>query len=149
MINMQKLLFMVRELHKLGFEKLRIVPSISPSGLCWRCEFISDVDRIVVSNWIDQLNGSDNQEIKFTPQELAELFTNKRFDFLETCKGANKQYVDWYSQMLDTLNEGELPYAIDGSDYFEAIDFWKTTEDNKINTLPNEKDYYFKNYKNN
>lgn len=144
MINMQKLLFMVRELHKLGFEKLRIVPSISPSGLYWRCEFVSGADRIAVSNWIDQLSGSDKQEIKFTPQELADLFSNKNFDFLEKCKGANKQYVEWYAEMLQTLNQGELPYALDGSDYFEATDFWNTSEGNKIQTLPNEKDYYFK-----
>lgn len=147
MINRQKLLFMVRELHKLGFEKLRIVPSLSPSGLYWRCEFVSDTEKIVVSNWIDELEGGNSQEIKFTPQELADLFVNKKFDFLEKCKGINKQYVEWYSEMLHTLKEGELPYAFDYSDYFEPTDYWKTSEDNKIKTLPNEKDYYFKNEK--
>lgn len=144
MINRQKLLFMVGILHKLGFEKLRIVPSIAPSGLYWRCEFISDTDRIVVSSWIDELENSVRQEIKFTPQEMADLFVIKRFDFIEKCKGANKQYVEWYAEMLQTLKQGELPYAFDYSDYFEPTDYWLTSKDNKIITLPNEKDHYFK-----
>ncbi len=142
MINRQKLLFMVRELHKLGFEKLRVVPSISPSGLNWRCEFVSETEKIAVSNWVDELEGNNSQEIKFTPKELADLFEKKNFDFLEKCKGANKQYVKWYAEMLQTLKQGELPYAFDSSDYFMATDYWLTSDDNKINTLPNEKDYY-------
>jgi len=144
MINSQKLLFMVRELHKIGFEKLSVLPSMVPSGLFWRCEFISDTDRIVVSNCIDELENSDRQEIKFTPQELADLFLIKRFDFLEKRKGTNKQYVEWCSRMLKTLKEGELPYVFDNSDYFTTTDYWKTSKDNKIPTLSDEKDFYFK-----
>lgn len=143
MINRQKLLFMVRELHERGFEKLRIIPSISPSGTHWRCKFITGARDIsfTASNWIYNFEGENKQKkIKQTPKELADLFLKENSDFLEQCKGDNKEYVKWFAEMVDNLNEGELPYAFD--DYFPPSDFWKTTDGNEIKTLLNEKVYY-------
>ena len=66
-INMQKLLFVVKELHSRGYEKLRIVPSLSPSGLSWRCSFVvksgSQLKSIIASNWLqDVMNVSSKNE---------------------------------------------------------------------------------------
>lgn len=41
----QRVLLMVHELHKLGYQLLRIVPGESPSGAYWRCS-ITSIDNI-------------------------------------------------------------------------------------------------------
>ena len=33
----QRVLLMVHELHKLSYQRLRIAPGMSPSGMHWRC----------------------------------------------------------------------------------------------------------------
>ncbi|HEY5505641.1 MAG TPA: hypothetical protein VIK28_10830 [Sedimentisphaerales bacterium] len=35
--NARRLFLMVAELHKLGYESLRVAPFLSPSGCYWRC----------------------------------------------------------------------------------------------------------------
>lgn len=68
------------------------------------------------------------------------MFGREHIAFLNACKGKNKVYVEWYSDMLNKLKDGELPYAF--SDYFGPTDYWETSEGQKINTLPDEKRYY-------
>lgn len=143
MINMQKLLYIVKELHIRGYEKLRIIPSLSPTGLAWRCSFISGSNSkrrtIISSSWIqDILNVEEKNE--YSIEQLTDMFGKEHIEFLNTCKGKNKEYVDWYSEMLSKLKEGELPYAF--SDYFGPTYYWETSEGQKIITLPNEKRYY-------
>lgn len=143
MKNRQKLLFMVKELHKRGFGKLRIIPYISPSGMYWRCDFIDQkkTNYFKASNWICNLElENHNEEIKLSQQELADLFIEENLDFVEHCKGKNEKYEKWYDEMVEGLLNDELPYAFD--DYFSPTDFWKTSEGNEIKTLPNEKKYY-------
>jgi hypothetical protein len=143
MINMQKLLFVVKELHIRGFENLRVIPSLSPTGLAWRCNFISVADRekeaIVTSTWIENYF-SKEKNIEYSIDELTDMFEREYVNFLKLCKGENKEYVEWYSMMLDKLKEGELPYAF--AEYFSPTDYWKTSEGQEIRTLPNEKRYY-------
>ena len=143
MINMQKLLYIVKELYNRGFEKLRVIPSVAPSGLHWRCSFLSGNDSerrtIITSNWIQDFYNVQ-EKIEFSIGELTDMFEKEHFDFLILCKGENKDYVDWYSDMLLKLKEGELPYAY--SDYSSPGYFWETTQGQKIYTLPNEKQNY-------
>jgi hypothetical protein len=138
--NMQKLLFMVKELHKRGYGNLRVIPSISPNGLAWRCKFIDQKkqNNFIASRWIEsKVEGNYKVEIKLSPQELADLFIMENRNFLEQCNGKNDEYEKWYSQMVESLTEKELPYAFDDSDYFYPTDYWLTTENKKIVTLPN------------
>ena len=140
---MQKLLYVVKELHIRGFERMRIIPHLSPTGLTWRCNFVSDTDlqreTIASSNWI-QNYFSKEKNIEFSIIELTDLFEREHANFLNACRGNNKEYVEWYSDMLNKLNEGELPYAF--AEYFSPTDYWKTSEGQQINTLPDEKRYY-------
>jgi len=137
MKNMQKLLYIVKELHIRGFEKLRIIPSLSPSGLSWRCSFISDTNSerksIVSSSWIQNVFNIEEKN-EYSIELLTDMFEKEHIDFLNACKGKNKEYVEWYSDMLHNLNEGELPYAF--SDYFGPTDYWETSKGQKISTLP-------------
>ena len=135
-INMQKLLFMVKELHKRGYGNLRVIPFISPTGLTWRCEFIDQKKQniaIAASNWIDSKGNWNLQvEIKLSPQELADLFIMENINFLKKCKGKNDEYEQWYSEMVESLTEKELPYEFDDSDHFYGADYWLTTKKKKI-----------------
>lgn len=140
--NRQKLLFMVKELHKRGFGKLRIIPSLSPSGMYWRCNFIDETksNSFSASNWIYSHENSQ-EEIKLSIQQLADLFIEENFGFIEYCKGVNKKYEKWYSEMLEQLTKDDLPYAF--SDFFLPNHFWITFKGTEIKTLPNEQKYYF------
>lgn len=84
---------MVQELHKCGFEKLRIMPCLSPSGLHWRCIFISEKsgERYIASNWIAELESENvDEEIEQNTKELTTLFKDEHDNFLKQCKGRNK-----------------------------------------------------------
>lgn len=143
--NRQKLLFMAQELHKRGFEKLRIIPSLAPPGVSWRCRFIDEAKtkEVIASNWIyNHEKDSPNEEIKLTAQELADLFIKENLEFIEPCKGENEEYAKWYSDMLEQLKKDELPYAF--GDFEIPKDVWRTSQGNEIKTLPNEEEYYFK-----
>jgi hypothetical protein len=131
---------MVAELHNRGFEKLRIIPSLSPSGLHWRCSFIAGAEDIPLnaSNWLSGYEDEHSHaEVQPTTEEMADVFMKDNVEFLGRCKGEDREYIDWYSAMLTQLNREELPYAF--SDYFSATDFWTTSAGNEIPTLPNEK----------
>lgn len=141
--NRQKLLFMVEELHERGYENLRVFPSLSPSGTHWRCSFIEKTERhkVISSNWIyDHEEENSSEELKYSTQELADLFIQENQDFMEHCKGADAEYKMWYTEMLKQLNKDELPYA--AADFDIPKGAWITTEGNKIKTLPDEEKYY-------
>jgi len=141
MINMQKILFVASELHKRGYEKLRVEPFLSANGMAWRCGFFVNSGKekqyVIVSTWkyLDE-----EIEVTKTLQELTNLFENENMEFLSKCKGENSEYVEWFYEMLGKLQEGELPYAF--ADYFYRTDIWRTTLENEIKTLPNEHQYY-------
>ena len=131
---------MVKELHNRGYEKLRVLPYLAPSGLSWRCEF-TDGEKSTncpASVWI----GRFEDENTLSPQELADMYIKENAEYLENCKGENKEYVKWYSDMVDNLQEGELPYAF-GDDYEpRPADTWETSLHNMIKTLPDENKYF-------
>jgi hypothetical protein len=136
MINMQKVLYMAAVLHTRGYEKLHVIPSLSPTGLSWRCVFMTmDTESVIVSNWIvEQLDINAKADIEVL--ELANRFEREHFYFLRSCIGSDRRYVDWYSRMLDGLEEEELPYAL--SDFFSPCEYWLTSSDKRIITLPYE-----------
>lgn len=139
MINLQKVLHLAAILHTKGYEKLHVIPSLSPSGLSWRCNFMTlDTEPIIVSNWIfQQFDINATSEIDML--ELVNRFEREHFNFLRTCIGSDSRYVDWYRRMLDGLEEEELPYAI--SDYFSPCEYWQTSCGKRIMTLPDEKQF--------
>jgi hypothetical protein len=143
MRNMQKLLLMVRELHLRGYQDIRVIPSLSPSGLSCRCSLLFDADaeiqEFIGSSWIFSLLDRDGDS-KLSVEGLADLFIEENREKLDRCRKDNKEYVEWYAGMLKQLEEEELPYAY--GEYFSPSDYWETTDGKRISTLPNEKRYY-------
>lgn len=133
--NRQLLLHMVQELHQRGFEKLRIEPSLSPSGMHWRCTFYGAERKhqTTASNWIyDIEDKSPGKKIRHTPASLADLFEQEHAEFMPHCQGPDAAYAQWYRSMLQRLHPTELPYAY--SDYEATKGYWHTTERNLIKT---------------
>ena len=143
MKNRHKLLLMVQELHNRGYDKLRIVPYLSPSGVYWRCSFVDKTTRkqFNTMDWIFELEEVRNcKEIKLTLKAMADIFLKENSEFLELCKGEDEIYTTWYSEMITQLEEDELPYAY--SDFFSPCEFWETSKGKEIETLPREIRYY-------
>jgi hypothetical protein len=140
----KKILFVASELHRRGYEKLHVIPSISPNGMHWRCRFVvienGKKQSISVSSWINKFVSNENEGIKQSEQELSDILEKENVEFLAKCKGEDHEYVEWYREMLKNLQEDELPYAFD--DYFLETDTWETTLRNKIKTLHGEDKYY-------
>lgn len=124
---------------------MRIIPSLSPSGLSWRCSFLTNEgDRrlnLIASNWIQEFYEINDKEIELNIEELTNLLIEKENEFLRNCKGKNEEYVKWFENVLQNLKEEELPYAF--ADYFSPINFWKTSLENEIKIIPGDEKYYF------
>jgi hypothetical protein len=142
MKNRKILLLMVEQLHNLGFGNLKIIPYIAPTGMHWRCEFISPQRKhsCIASRWLGNYE-ADHPQIKISPKALADLFVADHFDFILHCRGQNTEYCSWYKQMLNQLDADELPYAFDN--FTKTEGYWLTSKDKKIYTLPNEGQDYF------
>lgn len=144
MKNRYKLLLMAEELHKRGYGELRVVPSLSPSGVYWRCGFVDKTTKteFVASSWIYGIEKKGvNGVIALTAKEIADVFIRENWGFIELCKGKDETYTKWYSQMIAQLDDDELPYAF--ADYFSPCGFWRTSKEKEIETLPGEENYYF------
>ena len=123
----QRVLSMVGELHKRGFQRLRIAPGLSPAGSAWRCH-ITTVDNVaqgqgalmkkldehyVATYSSAQGNGyfgwSDASYA--SARELANLFADRCPQIMERGRGRDWQYSGWYVEMLGTAEAGFVPYA--------------------------------------
>jgi len=118
-----RLLQMVAELHQSGFERIRVGPGLSPSGIHWRCS-ITHSSNVRRNGWepIDEISetvtysSSDGDGYFGWPGasgksagQLAEMF-NARFPVITAQgKGSNRAYVLWFSQVLEKAQRGDLP----------------------------------------
>lgn len=144
MQNRHKLLLMAEELHKMGYGLLRVVPSLSPSGMYWRCSFVDRGTKteVIASSWIyTQEESGRSGEIIVSAKELAAIFVRDNGEFIARCVGDDETYTTWYRGMLAQLEADELPYAF--AEYFSPGEFWKTSGGKEIKTLPGDIKYYF------
>ncbi len=133
MLNMQKLLHLAVELHKTGFTDLQVIPSLSPSGLYWRCDFVNTdtKDSISVSNWLQE--HFDIKQMEVSTIKIIKRFQEDYQDFLLRIRGTDTTYCQWFSDAVKQLEPGELPYAF--SDYYDDPNYWQTSNGRKIRTL--------------
>jgi ADP-ribosyl-[dinitrogen reductase] hydrolase len=126
--NARRLLLMVAELHKLGYEGMRATPFMSPSGCYWRCCIVpayltsrthgarlaENVDYETLPRY-SSANGDDyfgwaNMKPK-TPLILAKRFIVEFAKFAEQGKHPDPAYVRWFSNMLETTAPHGVIYA--------------------------------------
>jgi hypothetical protein len=124
----RRILLMVAELHRLGYERLRIAPGMSPSGMHWRCAVapaaaFQSADTALLRTDVDvsqlAIYTSADEDVSFgwadavaaTAGELATLFL-ERFPLLaEASAEPDSAYSAWYRAMLDLTAPDGLPYA--------------------------------------
>lgn len=117
-------LLMVYELHRLGYQRLRIEPGMSPSGMYWRCALASAAHfsaaygaGIVNRDAPVARYGSGQDRAYFgwedaaddTSQELAYKFVER---FPEVCAqswGQDWAYAGWYMELLRLTEPSGAP----------------------------------------
>jgi DNA-binding transcriptional ArsR family regulator len=120
----RSVLMMVRELHRLGYERLRVAPGLSPSGLYWRCSVVpvSRVRRDHGAMAVDGLAAryESGQGARFfdwedaerdAPVALADKFLERFPDVAVQGKGGDPEYARWYARMLRATDPDGLIYA--------------------------------------
>jgi hypothetical protein len=135
---------MVFEIHKLGYEKLRVIPALSPSGMSWRCIFTDSTNKynFIASNWLSKIETENPNLIHLKKtEELALDFIEENLSLMEKCHGKYETYTKWYEKMLKQLEDDELPYGY--ADYEVPKGFWRTTKGKLIETLPDEYKYVY------
>lgn len=121
-----RVLMMVHELHKAGYQRLRIFPGISPSGCSWRCA-VTPVTNILKRNgalaksWNDQIasySSADGNRFfgwkdsqNDTARQLASKFVDRFPTIARAGEGEDWAYVGWYVQMLGHAEHGDFPMA--------------------------------------
>jgi hypothetical protein len=122
----QRVLLMVHELHKLGYQRLRISPGLSPSGCYWRC-VITPAANILTTHgaltreyFFETAHYTSGSEAAYfdwpdvkrdTARELARKFILRFPTIAEQAQGRDHEYVGWYVEMLGLAEDGALPIA--------------------------------------
>jgi hypothetical protein len=121
----RRLLYMVRELHGMGYQQLRIEPAVAPSGLFWRLSVFaasnSDPDHSMRMRNRDDgahySSGAGNRYFDWedaaddSPPELAQKFIERFPALVAAGNGRDPGYVRWYEDMLRVTEPDGLPYA--------------------------------------
>ena len=126
---------MVHELHKLGHQRVRIMPGMSASGMHWRCN-ITPVSNILrahgamardfdcqsanysSSMGADYFGWKDSR--KATARDLAERFSERFPDIVSAGQGRDWAYAGWFVEMLGHAERGHLPVSY--ADWYEEPD---------------------------
>jgi hypothetical protein len=126
--NARRLLLMVAELHKLGYEGLRATPFMSPSGCYWRCAIVPAnmtdpahgarlADNVVYETLPRYSSGDEDNYFGWanmrpkTPLILAKRFIVEFAKFAEQGKHPDPAYVRWFSNMLESTAPHGVIYA--------------------------------------
>jgi hypothetical protein len=122
----RRLLLMVRELHLMGYERLRIAPSVRVAERCWWCSIthtcniqrnhgakVIDRDRdVAVYNSLQENQFFDWIDALFdSPRELAEKFVVRFPDLAKKGAGKDTAYARWYAEMIGRSDPLGVPYA--------------------------------------
>jgi len=121
-----RVLRMVHELHKRGYQRIRIAPGMAPSGMHWRCA-VTHAKNIHKSHGA-MLRDQDRDTIHYTSGQKAAYFgwEDAQTDtvpalvdkFLERCPniaraglGRDWAYAGWFVEMLGLAERDAFPTA--------------------------------------
>ena len=128
----QRVLLMVHELHKRGYQRLRIVPGMSPSGMHWRV-CITPISNTLRTHGamageygrLSALYSSADENQFFdwddarqdTARALADKFERRFAEIAAAGGGRDWAYAGWYVEMLGAAERGALQVAY--ADWYE------------------------------
>ena len=113
---------MIHELHKLGYQGVRISPGWSPSGFHWRCS-VSAVSNIRRDGWSlieysEAAHYSSGAGARFfewedaprkSPRQLAQMFIERFPQLASDSIGMDYAYAGWFAAALGAVQHGRLP----------------------------------------
>lgn len=99
----RKLILAVAELHRRGFEKLRLKAGLSPSGGHWRYELMPKEGhpRGPRGSLTNQLEMSWEDDPGSSPEDLADIIISRFPDLIEASKGEDNEYAAWLSAIVE------------------------------------------------
>ena len=124
----RQIMLMVAELHRLGYEGLRLLAGLAPSGLYWRCGILP-VTRISRENGARASGAAAPYEVpryssgaegayfgwtdahEDSPEALAQKFVARFPELAAEGKRADPEYVEWYREMLTLTQPEGVIYA--------------------------------------
>jgi hypothetical protein len=146
----QRVLLMVHELHKQGYQRIRICPGMAPSGMHWRCAVTHsgnilttdgamcrdyDVDTALYSSASGQEYFGWEDARQDTARQLAGKFIERFPKICRKGKGRDWAYAGWYVEMLGLADRGAFPVAY--ADWQDKPDpAWLPTTDGFQSGLP-------------
>ncbi|MEN3749293.1 hypothetical protein TPR58_19120 [Sphingomonas sp. HF-S3] len=123
--NATRLLTMVHELHKAGYQRIRISPGMSPSGVYWRCSIThigamdADGRRVAPGAAADQVafytSGAEDRYFDWpdararSGRELAVRFIERFPQIAQPGLGRDWAYAGWLTEILGRAELGRLP----------------------------------------
>lgn len=122
----RRVLVMVQELHRRGYERLRAAPGLSPSGLHWRCSVVPagrvrrDHGALAVDGGGTEARYDSSHGARFfdwrdaesdSPVALAGKFLERFPGLAAEGAGADPDYARWYAGMLRATAPDGLIYA--------------------------------------
>lgn len=109
------LMYMMRQLMDMGYEKLRWVSYMSPTGLCLRCH-ITMQDNIApnyepIRFDKDRLFAVATNQLEATADIslLVDVFKRCYHKLLESCKGKDAEYKEWFERLIKEVESRKLP----------------------------------------
>lgn len=122
-----RMMEMTHELHVLGYQKIRVFPSMSPSGCHWRLEWVPDYS---VPSAVMPPKHSNEREIaryssgagwhpfewqnvkSLSALEMAQQFLHQFPELARAGKGDDWAYAGWLTKLLGEVRQGKLPYFL-------------------------------------
>ena len=138
-----EIVMIVHELHKRGYEQLRLFPGLSPSGGSWRWMVYPKVligDNLYCEHNHDSLpfecpHGStaDDRPNPRRPLIGADDFIKEYGSYVALAKGNDVEYVRWFENIVNHAKNYDYPIAF--AEYFNA-EQWKFTSGEKLSYPP-------------
>ena len=118
-------------LHRRGYERLRIVPGMSPSGMHWRCsvtragnitpehgampiDFYRQSAHYTSASQNDYFDWEDAKDDG--AEQLADKFLERHPEICEKGRGADPEYAAWFGTMVELARTGAFPIPYDDFD---------------------------------
>lgn len=117
---------MVSELHKRGYQAVRIAPGMSASGMHWRCNVTPASNTLasngaLLANWGGSVASySSAEETRYfgwedattaSARELADMFIDRFPEICTQGHGRDWEYAGWFVEMLGLAEAGYFPIA--------------------------------------
>ena len=120
--HVRRFLATIHELHKLGYQGVRISPGWSASGVHWRCSITAasniDSDGWSLIDYFEAAHYSSAAGARFfewedaprrSPRQLAQMFIERFPRLASESIGMDYAYAGWFAAVLGAVEHGRLP----------------------------------------